>query len=184
MDQQAGAVNQNILGFKYTPAQKNIVLTPCGGSRQIAFLRLSDSKWRWYQSIREPYHDSNKLYAMCRGVGSNEWITDRDLEDLGVESEWLLQNCPLLERNLSVKDFIGSGWINDLAHMGGDTFVMLVAGRISESKRWSLIKMDAVPVEEKLMDPSAYPSTPHFDVLLPIIQPKRVVSADGVFFVG
>ncbi|KAJ3126814.1 hypothetical protein HK098_007108 [Nowakowskiella sp. JEL0407] len=175
-----------ILGFKYSEAsQTSITLTPNHGSRNILFFRNDEFFENCWVEILEPHHDSNKLYASCRGLPTETWV-DLNLEDLGLETNDFTGGG-LFRGNVGIQKLIGSGWMTSDQRQK-NSVVMLVCAGTKGSDLWKIKKVSVnsdVDISELisklLKDDNQIAAS---NLIVPVIQPQRVVSEQGVYFVG
>ncbi len=170
-------VNQSILGFKYSENEENISLSPPKGIRTISYLRRVGEFFQWFQ-IPEPHHDSNKLYASFRGIPTNTWV-ELDLEDLGLEADGFNAEGERQDE-VQLMDFIGAGWM-DTSDAAVDSKMMVACGQEGR-QTWSITKIQEFPAD--VGDATSYIGSQKCDIAIPFIQPKRVVTDKGVYFVG
>ena len=167
-----------ILGFKYSEEQAEISLSPPKSDRSVSYLRRMGDTLRWVR-IPEPHHDSNKLYASFKGIPTCVWL-GMDLEDLGLETEGLSAAGVQHDEDVQVTDFIGSGWINSKDDAKSSIF--MVACRQSGTASWRVFKLrECLP---HVGDPASYHFCQECDIIVPMVQPKRVMTEQGVYFVG
>ena len=169
-------INGNtILGFKYTENQDAITLSPPPkGIRKVAFLQCVGDSFRWFW-IPEPQHDSNKLYASFRGlpIGTTANIS---LEDLGLHIEGF-NEAEEKGGKVHLLDFVGAGWMKTLDDAFGSPFLVAYCLGGNQGQEWHVTKM-------KAWFAASFSKSQKCDIAIPLIQPKRVVSKDGVYFVG
>jgi hypothetical protein len=177
--------HSTLLGFKYSLDQSAISLSPPKGSRQIAFLKRSGDSLCWVHTD-DPHHDANKLYASFRGIPSSSWV-QLDLEDLGLETqdfEDSRQESFGRDTSLEVglQDFVGAGWMNKDAFERSNTPVLMVACRHKDTRIWRITKLKESPGDPG--DSSFYDRQADSDIIIPLVQPRRIESDSGVYFVG
>ena len=174
-----------LLGFKYSEsASDSISLSPPKGTRKIAFLQRVGLSLQWFH-ILEPHHDSNKLYSCFKGLPSDTMV-QLQLEDLGLdEVDGFKADLPPLETTaniISPMDFIGAGWMMDdqvtAQASAQNTPILLAYGQRGEIGSWQVMKLKECPAD------IATNCKKDYDIVIPFVQPKRVVSEKGVYFVG
>jgi hypothetical protein len=169
--------SSTLLGFKYSENQVDISLSPPKGDRTVSFLRRVGDTFTWFR-IPEPFHDSNKLYASFKGFPSGAWL-ELDLEDLGLPAA-AFKVEGVQQEEVRLMDFVGSGWMKS-ADDANKAVVMVACGH-SGKETWSISKLAHRSVNVE--DVSACACDQKCDVIIPMVQPERVVSEKGVYFVG
>jgi hypothetical protein len=166
-----------ILGFKYAE-NTNVTLTPTQGQRYVSFLRLIDGQFRWFQ-ILEAHHDSNKLYASVAGIPTGSWVA-MDLEDIGLEANgFKTTGAAVQDDKVVAQKWIGSGWMNQ--EDSTNPKILIACGNGNDVFQFTKLNKYPTTLSDIL---SHLPSQHNFDIIIPIVQPKRVVSEKGVYFVG
>jgi hypothetical protein len=160
-----------ILGFRYSH-ETETTLTPSKASRTVAILQFKEGSYHWIR-IPEPPHDSNKLYSCFKGLPSSSWI-DLDVEDVGLEQHALqVQGTPCTQ--VTWMDLIGAGWMTTESMAGP---MMLVCGSVAS--QWSVYKFSTPPTLSQI--PLLVEK--QWDLIVPLVQPQRVSTEQGVYFVG
>jgi hypothetical protein len=184
----SGVNEAAILGFKYSLSSSNVTLSPPKGTRKIVFLQRVGPSLQWFH-ILEPHHDSNKLYSCFKGLPTDTMV-QLQLEDLGLDEvagfKATAEPLPQETTNsISLMDFIGAGWMTDDDNVDAtqnSTPILLAYGK-RDIQSWQVMKLkEGGEVSSLLADMTN--NKEQFDIVIPFVQPKRVVSEKGVYFVG
>eukprot|EP01006_Ploeotia_vitrea_P064904 TRINITY_DN89319_c0_g1_i1.p1 TRINITY_DN89319_c0_g1~~TRINITY_DN89319_c0_g1_i1.p1 ORF type:complete len:205 (+),score=32.64 TRINITY_DN89319_c0_g1_i1:210-824(+) len=193
-------VNQTIAGF--SGSDRNVSLTSIKKTRKVTFFKIlqaaegtkeTDVKFKQV-TVEEPFHDSNKIFSMMRSLPRGE-ACELDLEDVGFEDSYHYSPTTALQEEDcgapgELPALVGGGWV-DKEHQP-DESTRLGLAVPSSDRRWKVVvvefkaiggKWDAQAVVSQvlahgLVDPKVG------GLFIPILQPMREHSAQGVLFVG
>jgi hypothetical protein len=189
------AVNQTIAGFSST-IEGEVSLTPIKADRNVCLIRYTDSGAVELIEVKEPFHDSNKLYASLRSYPTHLKINVPEIEDLGVENVLEKHACAELpaveEYKAQLPPMIGGAWILSTSkpEVPSSTKIALC---FKEGAQWSVV---AVTVNELISESTGNWSPqkvqtsletlniPRGSTIIPIMRPLRIETAAGVVFVG
>ncbi|KAJ3056970.1 hypothetical protein HK102_011118 [Quaeritorhiza haematococci] len=184
------SVNQlPILGFASDMAavqRGDISLQSIRSTHQIVCYRITTPSQLEKLSVLEPFHDSNKLYASMSGLPTGE-ITAIDLEDFGIEQKAFDATEPAKD---GVR-IMGSNWLQPGDDSGTTATTRIAVAVRKEDGKWVWVnyKMGETRIEDwnagKIAGVLAEHGLNHIDnLVLPVLQPKRVITPNGVVFVG
>lgn len=138
--------------------------------------------------VLEPWHDSNKLYAFIASIPL-ETVINLDPEDAGLEERSLHE--PQEAGDAANLRVIGSGWVTEGEDPSPATRFMVLA-RHSESETWICAASQIGDFAAPYTAPSRFTSLcaragiplKEGTVLVPILQPKKLILEKGVVFIG
>jgi hypothetical protein len=192
---ESGNINSlPVLGFGSEEGGQ-VHLQSIATGRQCAILRMNADRSLSCFTFNEPHHDSNKMHANLAGKPAGQ-VEGVDSEDVGVEDR-----APRTFDKTSVSEFplvgdwpvlVGGSWINGEEQnkpSAGTKFAVLV----STDKSWKMViaKVGTVfgespswSIEAVAKFLEAHGLFEEGRLCLPLMSPKRTVTAKGVVFIG
>jgi hypothetical protein len=196
-----------ILGFAHSEDSEVAYLSPFRHpTRLVCAARLHDEQVE-LTTMRDLIHDGNKLFSALRGYPSNTPLELSSLEDIGTQYEQVSEESSTnkeheefhFAREGSFSCFVGAGWVKRESEVSSARVLLAVTSNVS-ADQWRFVVLRAA---ELFGEPAVIPDTPQAcvlkfidaaraaglnvnagDLILPIVQTKRVVTAEGVIFVG
>lgn len=148
-------------------------------------------------SVLKPARDVNKMYSAIRGLAAGK-CHFMDLEDLGISGDTFASVTAAVDQctsQVTFGDILGAGWLSEQHWIAGSTRIG-VAIQLPRASKWlvsvfsckdvfgDLLVYEAHRLVSAAMKSDALDVLPPQAIIIPFLEPLRLMTDKGVVFVG